>query len=332
MAVRSRPDGKDILIGVGGWAYFPIRRGNKLAICSKLYDYAEVNSTFYKLPPLEQVKKWRATVPESFEFTVKANRELTHLTHLQPVERNFKILGHLTSICNELKATVLQFQFPPSLSVTPELIRHWEQFLRSAGRSKGLHFAFEIRNRTSPASSALRSFFEDHDIIPTVDVSKGETLEMSSDSKILYSRIFGHGEHTRWSFDTEELQNINQKAKVVPARRKYLTFHNFTMYEDASRMRNIVSEGKDNLRTTSRFGEAWRGALIGARLKFPVSREKLIEEIGWRTYDVSPARRFHLSKALETLPRNSNFASLEEALKAHATFQPEYEQERLTNQ
>ena len=99
------------LVGVGGWAYLPVRHVNKLKVCSKLYDFVELNSTYYKLPLLEDASKWRKTVPEELEFTVRANSKLTHDSHLEPTEENFRIYQKTLNICDALNATVLHFQF-----------------------------------------------------------------------------------------------------------------------------------------------------------------------------------------------------------------------------
>ncbi|HKW04580.1 MAG TPA: DUF72 domain-containing protein [Nitrososphaerales archaeon] len=295
---------KQTLVGVGGWAYFPLKLGNKLEICSKLYDFVELNSTFYKLPPISQVKKWRARVPDGFEFTVRVSRDLTHVGLLRPSNRNLKIFENHLEICKELDARILHFQFPPSLEVTGELVKEWKEFIVSANKlakSRDLHFAFEVRNSNSSSSSSLNSFYRENDIIPCSDATN-TSLSVSSDSKILYTRVFGPGEHTKWSFDTNELLTLSKKVESIPARKRYVTFHNITMYEDASRIKNILETGKDTITKGPVGLESFQRILSLARMKYPISKKTLLEEFRWRTFSSDQEIKKHMGEILEVLP------------------------------
>lgn len=307
-----------ILVGVGGWAYFPLKFGNKLEICSRLYDFAEVNATFYKLPPLAQAKKWRAAVPEYFEFTVRATRELTHEGHLKPTPKNFKIYEQQLGICKELDASVLHFQFPPSLEVTGEIVRGWKEFMLSIGtkrktKSHDLHFAFEIRNAKSVSSPLAMSFFDEYDIVPSEDASRVNKLGVSYGSKILYSRIFGPGDHTKWSFDTKELTSLAKKVEETSARKRYVTFHNITMYEDAARMKNVVESGSDQIPKGPRGLDSLKRVVALGRVKYPASKKSLVEEFAWRTFNLEPEKKVHVGEILQRLPERQ-YGSVDEII------------------
>lgn len=304
-----------ILVGVGGWAYVPVKHQNKLELCSRIFDFVEVNSTYYKLPPLDHAKKWRASVRDDFEFTMRANARLTHETHLEPTESNFKLYANHIEICRELRATVLHFQFPPTFAVTRRVIQSWKDFLNSVlkKRSRDLSLAFEIRHVESEHSPLVKKFFDEYDIIPTSDASKTGTLD-SSRSGIIYSRVFGLGEHTKWSFATPELETLKDKVQKTFAKKKYVTFHNFTMYEDAARFRSVVTEGVDPLPPREVGIESFRRAIISARVDFPISKVDLVKQLSWRTFDSEQGKRVHLSEWLDQLPQ-VQFKSLDEVLK-----------------
>ena len=193
------------------------------------------------------MRKWRAQVPEGFEFTVRANRKLTHETHLKPTKENFQLFERMLEISEALEASVLHFQFPSTFEVTKQVVADWRDFLDSAPKpkSEGLHYAFEIRNQASANSEEVMSFLAENDIIPTTDASKNK-VEPSIDSKVVYTRVFGHGDHTQWSFDSDELAELKERVESIPARRRFVTFHNITMYEDASRMRALVKGSTDH--------------------------------------------------------------------------------------
>jgi uncharacterized protein YecE (DUF72 family) len=309
--------GPPFLVGVGGWAYLPIKKGNKLAICAKLYDFVEVNSTFYDLPLIDQVKKWRQAVPDDFEFTVRANKILTHESHLEPTNKNFKIFDRMSEICRELRSTVLHFQFPPSLKMTDALISQWDGFFGSASKDLRLRFAIEMRSDENmfQKSARLRSLIEKYDIIVATDPSRSAAVVPSSSSRIVYSRVFGAGEHTKWTFDSDELTTLAKKIEEKPAHRKYVTFHNLTMYEDASRMKTVVKTGKDQeLSLRSPVGlDSLKRAISSGRLVYPATKLKLISEFGWKIYDSETAKKEHVSKALGDLAEKQ-YSSPEEVI------------------
>ena len=305
---------ENTLIGVGGWDYLPMKR-NKLEVCAKLYDFVELNSIYYRLPSIETVRRWRTQVPENFEFTIRANRELTHVGHLKPTKENFQLYERMLEISDALKARILHFQFPPSFEVTDDVIADWRDFFKSERSQSGLHKAFEIRNVASMNSNRVKSFLTENDFIPTVDASRLK-MESSADSKIAYTRVFGHGEHTQWSFDSSELQQLKENVESTPARRRYVTFHNITMYEDASRMRTLV-KGTTGHQIVSRPSglDSFKDTLSQAQISFPVSKAKLRSTLSWRTFDLTNGKKVHLGEYLEQLPDSKQYESVSEILK-----------------
>ena len=84
-----------VKIGTGGWGYLPIEEGDRLRAYAKLFDYVEVNTTFYHLPRLDSVRSWRRRVPSGFTFSVKCNRLATHDLGLMPFEETFRVLERM---------------------------------------------------------------------------------------------------------------------------------------------------------------------------------------------------------------------------------------------
>jgi uncharacterized protein YecE (DUF72 family) len=79
-------------IGTSGYNY-PEWRGTfypqDLAASKMLAYYAErlatveVNYTFYRMPTTKVVEAWAATVPEAFQFALKAPKRITHIAKLR---------------------------------------------------------------------------------------------------------------------------------------------------------------------------------------------------------------------------------------------------------
>jgi uncharacterized protein YecE (DUF72 family) len=87
---------RPVQIGCSGWNYphwrervypkgLPARRW--LEHYATLFDTVEVNNTFYRLPSPSSVAGWVERTPETFVFTVKASRYLTHIKRLADPER-----------------------------------------------------------------------------------------------------------------------------------------------------------------------------------------------------------------------------------------------------
>jgi len=304
-----------ISVGVGGWGYLPVKQTNKLSLCAKLYDFVEVNSTFYKLPDEKLARKWRASVPEKFQFSVRANHKLTHEQHLEPIEENFLEYERNLSICKILQAFVLHFQFPPSFEVTTQIVQGWRSFFSSVKKEAGLKYSIEVRNRNSLKNSLLQSFLMEYDIIPTSDPSR-DKIQISAYSKIQYSRVLGLGDHTKWSFSTGELVQLKEKVSKTPATRRYVTFHNITMYEDGARLKQMLDqEGNELLAPVTGIGSL-KQALVAEKLQYPISSHDLSSKLAWRTVVIEDGLRIHANEITDRLSPNIQFESTEHILTA----------------
>jgi uncharacterized protein YecE (DUF72 family) len=73
-----------IRLGCSGWDYrdcdvfYEVKNESKLRAYSKIFNTAEINSTFYSYPQLGIVFGWTKYTPQDFKFAVKLNRLITH--------------------------------------------------------------------------------------------------------------------------------------------------------------------------------------------------------------------------------------------------------------
>jgi uncharacterized protein YecE (DUF72 family) len=113
-----------IRVGCSGWVY-PSWRGvlypeglaqrNWLARYAEVFDTVEVNSTFYRLASPPAVERWVQATPPHFRFTVKASRYLTHITHLQHVERSVgRFYASIAPLVESGRLEAVLWQFPPT--------------------------------------------------------------------------------------------------------------------------------------------------------------------------------------------------------------------------
>src|SRR5687768_17823881 len=96
MAVMTTHDSEEgimrLYVGTSGYSYKEWKGSfypEKFAAKDMLSYYAsklpavELNNTFYRLPQRSMVESWKAQVPESFRFSVKASQRITHFKRLK---------------------------------------------------------------------------------------------------------------------------------------------------------------------------------------------------------------------------------------------------------
>ncbi len=223
-------------VGTGGWQYFPLDVPDKLVGYSKLFDFVEVNSTFYTRVPLRTVARWREVVPPGFEFTVKCSRELTpalssgHLLHIRAA------IDYLSEVCDALSSNLLVLQTPARLDPSKVPDGGISGLVESL-RSRSLRLAWEVRS--SPSLRTL-SILDSNRIIQVTDLTRsGPDLR----DEILYTRLFGLGKHNLYRFASEDLERIEGGARTSGSKKAYFAFHGVAMYADAQRFKKRIAEG-----------------------------------------------------------------------------------------
>lgn len=233
---------RDYLIGTGGWAYFHVPGLHPLVAYSRAFNFVEVNSTFYQLPTMKNVEKWRKLVPSDFEFAVRANRAITHKHKLQPTPEAVETFGEMQRICNVLNADILHLQTPPSLKLNATSISNLRDLVSSV-KLGNLRLALEIRGTpSSKLPPALLQVMQDYNMVHSVDLSRDERPAYESD--VLYSRLFGKGVHNKYQPTDEELIKIDNEAESGNFRKIVMSFHFIRMYTDAARLKIYKQTGK----------------------------------------------------------------------------------------
>ncbi|MEO8403360.1 MAG: DUF72 domain-containing protein [Chitinophagaceae bacterium] len=88
------------------------------------FNTLELNVTFYKFPQLSFLENWYATSPDSFIFSVKVPRLITHYKKFRETEDLLK--DFYTTIRQGLKDKLggVLFQLPPQTAFNTELLEH----------------------------------------------------------------------------------------------------------------------------------------------------------------------------------------------------------------
>lgn len=139
------------LVGTSGWNYphwrsrfyppgLPSRRW--LEYYAQLFPTVEINNTFYQLPARDTFAGWRAAVPATFVFAVKASRFITHIKRLR---QSRGPVGRLLARARPLGRTLgpVLFQLPPTFRCDEARL---EAFL--ANLPSGVRYAVEFRHES----------------------------------------------------------------------------------------------------------------------------------------------------------------------------------------
>lgn len=285
------------LIGTGGWAYFRVPRQSSLRAYSRIFDFTEVNYTFYKYPDTGMAEHWRRTVPADFTFTVRCHQDLTYKTGLKPVQEAYAVFSKMIGVCRILRAPFLHLQTPARCTFDEQKVREAREFFSTVDL-KGVRLAWEIRGKLTEKIGRL---MQDFGIVHSVDLSR-EAPAFRSD--VVYTRLFGRGKHNVYQFTDEELEEIDQKIVKSEAKTAVATFHGLRMNTDAARFK-VYKEKNVFLPVTIFTGVDSARSVLSEDAMFPSTKAELIEHQGWKVIDLKADKRIHLSELLSKLPEKT---------------------------
>jgi uncharacterized protein YecE (DUF72 family) len=139
---------KSLFVGVSGFSYpgwkgsfYPkdLKSEEFLSFYSKKLNSVEINSSFYAPPSSAMIESWSSKTQDSFKFSMKAPRQITHILKLgngaaasaQRLDGTLELLGP--------KRGPVLFQLPPFLRQDLKLL---ETFLGETSKFKQRVFEF----------------------------------------------------------------------------------------------------------------------------------------------------------------------------------------------
>jgi uncharacterized protein YecE (DUF72 family) len=280
------------LIGTGGWAYLNVP--NKLRSYSQIFNFTEVNCTFYEYPDARRVETWRRTVPKDFVFSVRCHQDLTHRIGLRPVEEAYRVFNQMVSYCRILDAHFLVLETPPSHIFDEDRIEPARGFFAATDHGE-VRLAWEVR---SPITPKVTRLMQEFNIVHSVDLSREEP---SFKSDVVYSRLFGKGKHNIYQFTDAELVEIDERLTKSSPRIAAISYHGVRMNTDAIRFKQYKSTGVFPSVTSFTGIDSARQVMSGDA-RFPSSKAELIEDQGWKVIDLAPSKRVHLADLLSKIP------------------------------
>jgi len=142
-----------LYIGCSGWSYtswqgpfYPtdINKNLQLPFYSEVFNYVEIDSTFYNIPTESMVRNWNKRTPDNFRFTVKFPKVITHDKRLMNAEKELSLF-YVRMEPLKGKILALLIQLPPSFELKEglESLRRSDFFFDDTFR-----YAIEVRHRS----------------------------------------------------------------------------------------------------------------------------------------------------------------------------------------
>ncbi len=296
------------LIGAGGWGYF----AGGLPSYARAFSFVEVNASFYRPVSDSTARRWRATVPAGFTFAVKVHQDVTHRGRLRPKPAARAAFARVSRVARILGAPFLVLETPASLPLGPEELDGLREFAAMA--PDGVRLALEARAHSlGPLPPGLARTLEDLSILDVTDVTR-TAPRVAND--VVYTRIFGKGDHNFWELDDEELREVDHVRQDATA--VAFAFHGVRMYKDAARFLTFRRTGSFPPATGSVGLDSLAEVLV-PDVRFPTDRDGLLRDHGWKVVDLTPTARAHASTLLGALPAGEyrDLASVLQALAPH---------------
>jgi uncharacterized protein YecE (DUF72 family) len=142
-----------LYIGCSGWSYdawlghfYPasLDRREFLKYYGAVFDFVEIDSSFYRPPNLFMTKRWASLTPNNFRFTAKFPRSITHKKRLSNPEKE---LHYFFDVMRPLryKLLALLLQMPPSLTAKKGL-KKLEALIHTL--DPDFRYAIEVRRKS----------------------------------------------------------------------------------------------------------------------------------------------------------------------------------------
>jgi uncharacterized protein YecE (DUF72 family) len=205
-------------IGTAGWALPKALRVNQSANKPILEQYAErfdaveINSSFYRPHRRSTYERWRASVPQSFRFSVKVPKIITHELGL------LRCQGETVSFMDgvkglEDKLAVLLVQLPAS-RIFDESVA--DAFFKALRQETAVHIVCEARSRTWFAAAAT-VMFEEYRITRAVadPTPCGCEFPAPAHSRFAYFRLHGSPRMYYSAYSEGFLQGIAAAAHAA---------------------------------------------------------------------------------------------------------------------
>jgi uncharacterized protein YecE (DUF72 family) len=213
-------------IGCSGWSYdawlgnfYPsnLEHNEFLKYYSQVFDFVEIDSSFYRPPNLFVTKRWTLLTPDDFRFTAKFPRSITHEKRLSEPEKE---LHYFFDVMRPLrkKLLALLMQLPPSLTAN-EGLKKLETLIHML--DPDFRYAIEFRHKSWFDKSVYKLLSDNNICLAWSQLDTIQTpAELTSD--FLYLRFIGDRSIDEKDFgmiQKDRLEELQKWSELVSSRR-----------------------------------------------------------------------------------------------------------------
>jgi uncharacterized protein YecE (DUF72 family) len=213
-------------IGCSGWHYdhwrgfyYPqkIPKTEWLSFYAKQFNTVEINSSFYGLPSIRSLIRWKENTPDNFIFALKASRFITHVEKLRKSEL---ALNNFLSRVSILKGKLgpLLYQLPPGIKRDDYMLSDFLSLLPS-----NYQYAFEFRHE-SWINESVFNILQGNNIAFCVTDMPDTSFPLIATADFIYMRFHGNQkmysscysdrELLRWSKDIIKIKGTIKAAYI----------------------------------------------------------------------------------------------------------------------
>ena len=183
---------------------------------SQIFNYVEIDSTFYNIPSELMVKNWHRRTPDNFRFTAKFPKVITHDRRFKNVEKELELFYETMEPLKD-KMLALLIQLPPTYQLKEGLedFTNYNFFFEGSFR-----YAVEVRH-PSWFNELAYNFFKNNNV--SMVWSQMDRLQTPPivTSDFIYLRLIGdrrlaEDQFGRIQIDrTEEIKKWADKLKEI---------------------------------------------------------------------------------------------------------------------
>ena len=203
-----------IRIGTSGWLYphwsgqfYPadLAGADRLPFYAERFSTVEVNSTFYRLPPVETVESWRAKTPDSFVFSCKISQYVSHRKKLKDPGLTLPpFLDRIRGLGPKLGPILVQL--PPRWRVNETRLAAFLDVL-----PVDLRFAIEFRDQTWWTDAVFDLLRRHNAAFCHFDLAATKSPQEQT-ADFVYFRMHGPEEAYKGSYGARTLQSLAQSC------------------------------------------------------------------------------------------------------------------------
>ncbi|MHA1521258.1 MAG: DUF72 domain-containing protein [Promethearchaeota archaeon] len=127
-------------VGCAGWSYddwkggfYPkgLKKSQYLPYYSKIFDFVEINTTFYHIPAKTTFLQWDSDTPDEFSFGIKLWKKFSHNFDYSTVDEDIRQFFANIDVLSK-KVPILLLQFPPKFRNTHDHIQKLRYLMKNA--------------------------------------------------------------------------------------------------------------------------------------------------------------------------------------------------------